>query len=304
MKWRKGLKKVAGFVLAGILAVGIMGCQGSQEEEEILTICVDSGTEGIGSMIEDGWSNLDEGMKTDLVVIPSDETAAQAKIKELRTEIMSGGGPDVFLLSADSSQRLFEDPKKTMYSDTFLPLDDYISDAKYMKPEEWNQTVLESGRTEEGQVVLPVLYSYYAFAFQTSRLENPGEIPSSLEEIFACEDSLIGEYVAYFPYFAMLYSFGELADYQEEKLICSEEDLLKRAEEMVAYKLKYPSKWPSNTEAEGIVAYGEADGTFFSNVDRFSGEEETVFAFPNDQGGVTAHVKMYAAINRNTELPD
>ena len=44
MKWRKGIKKVAGFVLAGILAVGIMGCQGSQEEEEILTICVDSGT--------------------------------------------------------------------------------------------------------------------------------------------------------------------------------------------------------------------------------------------------------------------
>ena len=202
MRWRKGLKKVAGFVLAGILAVGMMGCQGGQEEEEILTICVDSGTEGIGSMIEDGWSNLDEGMKTDLVVIPSDETAAQTKITELRTEIMSGGGPDVFLLSADSSQRLFEDPKKTMYSDTFLPLDDYMSDAKHMKPEEWNQTVLESGRTEEGQVVLPVLYSYYAFAFQTSCLENPGEIPSSLDEILACVDPLIEEFVAYFPYLA------------------------------------------------------------------------------------------------------
>ena len=76
MKWRKGLKKVAGFVLAGIFAVGMMGCQGGQEEEKILTVCVDSGTESIGSMIEDGWSNLDEGMKTDLVVIPSDETAA------------------------------------------------------------------------------------------------------------------------------------------------------------------------------------------------------------------------------------
>ena len=36
MKWRKGIKKVAGFVLAGILAVGIMGCQGSQEEEVVL----------------------------------------------------------------------------------------------------------------------------------------------------------------------------------------------------------------------------------------------------------------------------
>ena len=60
----------------------------------------------------------------------------------------------------------------------------------------------------------------------------------------------------------------------------------------------------SKTEAEGIVACGEVDGTFFSNVDRFSGEEEAVFAFPNDQGGVTARVNTYAAINRNTKLPE
>ena len=38
--------------------------------------------------------------------------------------------------------------------------------------------------------------------------------------------------------------------------------------------------------------------------ERFSGEEETVFAFPNDQGGVTARVKVYAAINRNADLPE
>lgn len=304
MKLKKAFKKVVGFGLVGILAIGMMGCQGGQEEEEILTVCVDGGTEGIGSMIADGWSNLDEGMKTELVVIPSDETAAQAKITELRTEIMSGGGPDVFLFSTNRSQRLFEDPKKTMHSDTFLPLDDYISDAKYMKPEEWNQTILESGRTEEGQVVLPVQYTFYAFAFQSSCLKNPGEIPSTLEEILACEDPLIGEYMNYFPNSIMFYSFGELADYQEEKLFCSEEDLQKRVEELIAHKLKWPLKWSQNTGAEGIVAYGEVDGTFFSNIDRFSGEEETVFAFPNDQGGVTACVKTYAAINRNTELPE
>ena len=83
MKWKKVVRKVVGFGLTGILAIGMMGCQGGQEEEEILTVCVDVGTEDIGSMIADGWSNLDEGMKTELVVIPSDETVAQTKIKEL-----------------------------------------------------------------------------------------------------------------------------------------------------------------------------------------------------------------------------
>ena len=205
-----------------------------------------------------------------------------------------------FFFSTNRSQRLFEDPKKAMYSDTFLPLDDYMSDAKHMKPEEWNQTILESGRTEEGQVVLPVQYTFHAFAFQSACLKNPGEIPSSLEEILACEDPLIGEYSTFYPDSLMFHSFGELADYQEEKLVCSKEDLQKRVEEMIAHQ----SKWLSKTEAEGIVACGEVDGTFFFNVDRFSGEEEAVFAFPNDQGGVTARVNTYAAINRNTELPE
>ena len=36
----ESVQKSGGFGLAGILAVGMMGCQGGQEEEEILTVCV------------------------------------------------------------------------------------------------------------------------------------------------------------------------------------------------------------------------------------------------------------------------
>ena len=32
MKWKKGSKKVVGFVLAGILAIGMMGCQSGHAE--------------------------------------------------------------------------------------------------------------------------------------------------------------------------------------------------------------------------------------------------------------------------------
>ena len=49
--WKKKCKKVAGFALTGFLAVGMMGCQGGQEEEEILTICVDGGSQRMGEVV-------------------------------------------------------------------------------------------------------------------------------------------------------------------------------------------------------------------------------------------------------------
>lgn len=238
-------------------------------------------------------------MKVELVEIPSDETAAETRIKELRTEIMSGGGPDVFILGNRSGPKLFENPEKAMYSDAFLPLDDYMNAAEYMKPEEWNQVILESGRTGEGQILLPLEYTFPAFAFQSSYLADPGEIPSSTEELLSCEDPLIGESAVSLPY-PMTYSLSELADYQQETLFYSEEELQKRMEEMASYE----SKWSPDSQQEGIVAWGEVNGTFFSDIDRNSKEEQTVFAYPNDQGGVTACVQTYAAINRNTEKPE
>lgn len=298
-KWKKEIGKAMGFFFAVFTAFMITGCQESrEEEEEVLTVCVDHGGELFGQ-IADNWKYMDEGIKVELVEIPSDETAAETRIKELRTEIMSGGGPDVFIFGNRSGPKLFENPEKAMYSDTFLPLDDYMNAAEYMKPEEWNQVILESGRTGEGQILLPLEYTFPAFAFQSSYLADPGEIPSSTEELLSCEDPLIGESAVSLLY-QITYSLSELADYQQETLFYSEEELQKRVEEIVSYD----SKWSPDSQQEGIVACGEVNGTFFSDIDRNSQEEQTVFAYPNDQGGVTACVQTYAAVNRNTEKPE
>ncbi len=242
-KWKKEIGKAMGFFFAVFTAFMITGCQESrEEEEEVLTVCVDHGGALFGQ-IADSWKYMDEGMKVELVEIPSDETAAETRIKELRTEIMSGGGPDVFILGNRSGPKLFENPEKAMYSDVFLPLDDYMNAAEYMKPEEWNQVILESGRTGEGQILLPLEYTFPAFAFQSSYLADPGEIPSSTEELLSCEDPLIGESAVSLLY-QITYSLSELADYQQETLFYSEEELQKRVEEIVSYD----SKWSPDSQ--------------------------------------------------------
>lgn len=163
------MKKTGMLLMFGIMTVFLAGCQGrnqdAEEEKEVLTICAD-GWNDVGGLAED-WKKYCGGMEVEVIELSHNETA-DMKNTEIRTEIMSGGGPDVFVLACPVSENenisyLFSNPEKVMESDLFLPLDEYMENAEYMKPEQWNQTILEAGRTEDGQVLLPVYYRYCAY---------------------------------------------------------------------------------------------------------------------------------------------
>ena len=71
---------------------------------------------------------------------------------------------------------LFQNPEKVMYSGTFLPLDSYIQNAKYFNPEHYNPVIMEAGKTEEGQCLLPVTYDYRISYFEEYQ-EEPIQMP-------------------------------------------------------------------------------------------------------------------------------
>ena len=45
---------------------------------------------------------------------------------------------------------LFPNLEKTMHSDLFLPLDNYMDNTQYMNPDNWNQKIMDAGKTAEG----------------------------------------------------------------------------------------------------------------------------------------------------------
>ena len=53
-----------------------------------------------------------------------------------------------------------------------------------------------------------------------------------------------------------------------------------------------------------MIAAGDVGKEFCTAVDAAATEEETAVALSNDEGGITAYVTVYAAVNRNTEKPD
>ena len=165
----------AGFLLCLALACVLSGC--GQEEPQKLWVLTDldywwtsggeapSGAEGAQQDFQEilaYFHRLPEDMEVELEVLPVEEDALNARLSRIRTEILAGGGPDVFLLSCDlpenlwmSQERLFPNVEHALYGDFFLPLDPHLEKAQFLEWEKLTPAVMEAGRTEEGQLFCP-----------------------------------------------------------------------------------------------------------------------------------------------------
>ena len=246
MLWGSNDEEKIGIVIAAVLLLVSCGSvQKQPEKKESLTICVDYLYEPAVSELVNTWKKQNQDIDTKLVVIPKDADAAEIKISELRTEIMSGGGPDIFILEGmpplteNIKNVLFLNPEKMMYEEVFLPLNQWMEQAQYMIPSDWNQKILESGRIEEEQLILPICYEYYAYVFRTADLEDSQNIPSSWEELVNCEEKSIIKETASKMLMSYYSIFGELADYQNETLFLPREEFSAKMQEVVLLREKY-----------------------------------------------------------------
>lgn len=286
----------------GVLAFVLMlfvGC--GKEEEETLKICVSAPISGNVDSLVEGWQAIEGGCEVELIEISGDGSAEELKLTELRTEIMAGEGPDLFILECLSPEpevtysNLFRDVEKAMEDGMFLPLDEYLENAKYMDIRTWNQTVLNVGKTEKGQVVLPLYYRLPAYVFKSDDLSGQS-IPDSWDELLAPDSPVRND--LWYNDFA--YSFGKLADYQTGELLFSEEEL-KTYVEMFCSMLDEGDAQNEQQEFPEPIVGGYISPDFLGKgIGGALEEEQTYLSIPNREGSATAMVTMYAAVNNNT----
>ena len=108
-----------------------------------------------------------------------------AYMTALRTEIMAGKGPDVFVTLSgygnhwdDASlsklcreDSLFQFPKQAMERNMFLPLDDYIEKARFMEWDKLTTIIMETGKNEHGQLLLPMTYTVPVATFKSEDID-------------------------------------------------------------------------------------------------------------------------------------
>lgn len=229
-------------------------------------------------------------------------------VKRLRLEILSGGGPDVFVMrympvaeadgfSIDSGDTLIKSPQSVMESGLFLPVDDYIENNTGLT--EWNKfpkSIMDAGCNSEGQQIIPITYTFpviiyprEVFNYVPDRLLSWNDLLTDPELSPYASDLLNCRYMEFF-WPCLEFTFGQLVDYEEEELLFTEDELLSRVNEIISID-------PNDTH--GCIAEDFIGASIRSFV-----EPVTVLPWYCDDGGITARIDAYAAINRNTDRPE
>lgn len=262
-------------------------------------------------------------------------TERAAVLQRIRAEIMAGRGPDVFLcntfsggsgigqeLSSMEGGRLFTYAESARERGIFLPLDDLLSDLTLTDVNDWFPKVLDGGKNQKGeQVLLPLIFTVPGTVFSGENAPDYHFEGTSWNDVLETDDPVLREQTVWpmnYSRFSedfirvgdhdtgLSYIFPEIADYQEGKLAFSEEELVEMVEDSIsayrkAMEYEMTEQCASLFFSPWSLDYAFGGGMYLSR------EEEDRFSFVplrNLDGGSTAVVKAYCAVNSNTKRQD
>ena len=355
------MKKALGILLVVLMSLSLLsGC--GEKEPEPLRICVDieyandvkggSNTNDVQEAMQfllvqrlyEVCRQKDIEKPEDITVeyLPAEGVDREIAMDRLRTEIMSGAGPDIFLIYCNekdpilSEEAIFTMPEKAMELSVFMTLDEYMENkTQFAEWDRMNQTVLAAGRTDEGQQIIPLSYRIPVSVYRAEEAEHtPSKeitwmdmLESDNEALAAAAvwtDNASERYADGIPFMlsrAPMTEFiiGAVADYEEEELLFTEEELGQRLAEIIELADRYTAGEFDSAPAH----YNEYLGWEFDDPFVFGAFNEnneavdfdarngikwndtyTMVPLYSDDGGVTAEISAYAAINRNTRRPE
>ena len=323
------MRRFAAAMIIVVLVFVMTSCRNnenlSSDSKNILRICVDItyvDSDEKQRYIDDFFLSLRETGRLENVVIemiPESGSERETAITRIRTEIMAGSGPDVFIVdcpfNTEYIEPVFPFPEKVMEAGLFLPLDEYMeSSTEFTEWDKMQPVVLAAGRNEEGQQIIPLSYTFPVQTCQTTdfTLEMPDKLVTwqdtltdpELSAVYArfndCVDvdygyKMDGSLVlgtSYDQYFEHV--LGKLADFEEEELLFTEEELLARINEILV--LQEDAKYEENS-----IFKNQFMG---STVVNDSPIPVTMMPMYSDDGGIAVSIRNFAAVNRNTKHPE
>ncbi len=282
-----------------------------------------SALSGYGSKTKSFQKVIEElgGPKEDTIkleFLPLEGTDREMALTALQTEIMAGGGPDLYVSFAGTAIEeptaksgiqaagywseetpVFPYPQQAMERGMFLNLDEYLPKAQFMKLENLPEPLAKAGQYEGSQYILPMTYTVPLICFDRASVDQP-----EFSDTMTWEEMVDGGPVLKAAAGADMTSLwvgapiGPLID--GERLSFTEDELLgfvKDKWELFQYSENTKNDMPrrqqvlcSNMESQlrGYSAFDDCE--IFTFVPWYS-----------KRGGYGALIKTYVAINANTE---
>ena len=174
MRERKRFRKATAMVCLVSLAAGFSGC-GEKEEKKTLRVITDQRLYDKVDMAARFMEGIHSRIRVEIQTLPGEGPERETEIEKLRTEIMAGKGPDVYLLESDQDNiaevrsYLLENPYQAMQSGALAPLDEYMEGDTYWENSTYNEAFLKAGRFDGRQYIIPLSGYWFVLARSEER---------------------------------------------------------------------------------------------------------------------------------------
>lgn len=234
----------------------------------------------------------------------------EGALTRLRAELMAGAGPDVFLISQKqyTNSNLFKFVEKKMEDNIFLPLDAYIEKAEFMDTSRMQPAVLNGGNNSKGQqMIIPLRYTFPATIFPAAEVELDLSQPYSLKNMIDGSNSVLTAALASWwdeegEFTGLSSAFGCKADYKKENLTFSQEEF----RDIIHQLLNFNEKKEENDLGDIQKGIAATDLWYYQlavSDEKWGRQPVTFIPFFNHQGGMTAKICDFIAVNATSKNP-
>ena len=280
-------------------------------------------TDAVIAMFEETNQNV----HIDLEILPTEAEERAVRLERLRTEIMSGKGPDGYLLPTDyrAMDSLFSDVTQSMYNGAFSDITSFLGNEEKSFLFGVNQSVMEAGAINGKQYVLPLRYDLpvvyadsdalrmYGVDLEGSRLtiSDLMELVCKAESdlIAACSNpsthNILGLFNPTYNYESGTFELDEnvIANYLE-----SYNMVISRSQNVVIPSSGSISKFISNGEALGAEAPLKISTLSrlmdYTAIAKTQQTKLQVLPLCSANGDLVANITYYAAVGASCEHPE
>lgn len=306
-------------LLCALLPLWAAGCGGQPSSgEQALSVLIDSEADSsFGPFLRDGLPALLD-MPVEVTVLPVGDGASQAEMEELeaqrtrvRTQLMSGSGPDLLVLN-NRMPTLLDDPVKTMDAGAFLDLAPHmeqLSAGLSLHP-----AVLAAGQWDGAQYLLPLTFTLPAVLadagaladFAPPRDDVPAAFLRALMAHTGAEDLTPLVYLQ--SGYGDCFTAAPVLDYAAGRVHLNEDQLalaeLLAQVNAMGFTGSINAIFPEGGAPFAAALLGENMFRQWAEALVQAGGRPALLPVPNGEGGVTGAVALYAGIRANSPLAD
>lgn len=164
-------------VLFSALLLSLTGCGRAEEEAltELWVVTEASKSDGMNlqaELVAESFEKAHPGITVELEILPTDAQARETYLHQLRTQIMAGEGPDVYLLPTGGTlstgtpkslkeiqvEPLFPDVRQSMCSGIFRDIREYYDGDAALNTAALHPDIMDAGCLREERYVLPLRF--------------------------------------------------------------------------------------------------------------------------------------------------